>query len=93
MCHAAQLVQVKFRNLAHLNARVRRVFSGKSVRLDVGALLMWWHESQGEIEGGGGGGRGGEGRLILSQTQWTHYPTADKCHQLPAARGSLLSVG
>lgn len=90
MYHAALLVQVKFRNLADLNARVCRVFSGKSVRLDVGALLMWWHESQGEIEGGGGGGGG---RLILSQTQWTHYPTADKCHQLPAARGSLLSVG
>lgn len=91
MYPTALLVQGKFLNLADLNARVRRVFSGKSVRLDVGALSMWWHESQGEIKGGGGGG--GEGRLILSQTQWTHYPTADKCHQLPAARGSLLSVG
>lgn len=56
MYHAALLVQGKFQNLADLNARVRRVFSGKSVHLDVGALLMWWHESQGEIEGGGGGG-------------------------------------
>lgn len=36
---------------------------------------------------------GVERRLILSQTQWTHYPSADKCHQLPAARGSLLSGG
>lgn len=53
--HAALLVQGKFQNLADLNARVRRVFSGKSVRLDVGALSMWWHESQGEIERGGGG--------------------------------------
>lgn len=32
-------------------------------------------------------------QLILSQTQWTHYPSADKCHQLPAARGSLPSGG
>lgn len=32
-------------------------------------------------------------RLVWSQTQWTHYPSADKCHQLQLLGGLCCRAG
>lgn len=32
-------------------------------------------------------------RLVWSQTQWTHYLSADKCHQLQLLRGLCCHAG